>query len=275
MALPALPGRPPSSRLAGVEIIRHIVITGASRGIGAALALHYAKPGIRLTLTARSREALLQVAEACRSQGAVVEAYIVDVADGDGMSVAMLSAQVLQPIDLLIANAGVGGAEAVAGPAGETPEAARSIASINFLGVVNTVSPLLAGMAAQGYGQIVIIGSLAGHVPLPSSPTYSAAKAGARAYAIALDRLLRTSGVRVSTVSPGFVETQMSAGLGMDLPHLVSIRTAVKRIADGIAKNKRDIVFPWQLWIAARILSILPDRLLVKVVAQSQKKMLK
>lgn len=202
-----------------------------------------------------------------------MDSHVVDVTDTTGMSAVMLSAQDLQPIDLLIANAGIGGAEAVAGPAGETPEAAHAIATINFIGVVNTVSPLLAGMVARGQGQIAIVGSLAGHVPLPSSPTYSAAKAGVRTYAIALDRLLRASGVRVSSISPGFVATQMSAGLGMVLPHLVSVERAVHLIADGIEKKKREIIFPWQLWIAARFLSILPDGLLVKVVAQSQKKM--
>lgn len=202
-----------------------------------------------------------------------MDIHVVDVTDAAAMSAALLSAQKLQPLDILIANAGIGGAEAVAGPAGETPEAAHAIANINFIGVVNTVSPLLAGMVARRQGQIAIVGSLAGHVPLPSSPAYSAAKAGARTYAIALDRLLRTSGIRVSSISPGFVATQMSAGLGMVLPHLVSVDKAAHLIANGIEKKKREIIFPWQLRIAARFLSILPDALLVKVVTQSQKKL--
>lgn len=251
-------------------ISRHIVITGASRGIGAALAEHYANKATTLTLISRSQDALQAVGERCRAKGASVQSYVADVADAEAMAAILLNPS-HPPIDLLIANAGMGGADAVAGPAGETAEAARAIARTNFLGVINTVAPTLAGFGERGRGQIVIIGSLAGAVPLPSSPVYSGTKAGVRAYAIALDRLIRKSGVRVIHVAPGFVATDMSASLNMQLPYLVSLDDAVKIITRGIDRERREIVFPWQWRVVAVFLSLLPDWLLVRIVGQSQK----
>lgn len=251
-------------------ITRHVVITGASRGIGAGLAEHYADDATTLTLISRSKEALQAVSERCRAKGATVHSYTADVADAERMAEILLD-PAHPPIDLLIANAGIGGADAVAGPAGERLEAALAIARTNFLGVVNTVAPTLAGFGERGQGQIVIIGSLAGAVPLPSSPVYSGTKAGVRAYAIALDRLMRQSGIRVTHVAPGFVATEMSAGLDMELPYLVSLDEAVRIIAHGIARRRREVIFPWQWRAAAIFLSLLPDWLLVRVVGQTQK----
>ncbi|MFN3853759.1 MAG: SDR family NAD(P)-dependent oxidoreductase [Phreatobacter sp.] len=252
---------------------RHVVITGASRGIGRALALHYATAGTHLTLMARSADLLEEVAALCRAQGATVDVRIADTTDASAMAQAIREAQARAGLDLLIANAGIGGAQAMAGPAGEHPDAARAIAHVNFVGVVNTIAPAIAGMAQKGRGRIVIVGSVAGLVPLPSSPVYSAAKAGIRAYGIALDRLLRASGVRVTVVSPGFVETAMSASLSMARPFLVSADAAARIIASGVDRGRREIVFPWQIRSAAWFMRLLPDRLLVRIVERSQRKL--
>lgn len=257
---------------AGVD--RHVAITGASRGIGRALALHYAAAGTHLTLIARSAEALAEVAGLCRARGAGVDVHVADITDAQAIADVILGAQRFAPFDLLVANAGIGGADAMAGAAGETPDAARAIAVVNFVGVVNTLAPALAGMTQQGRGRIVIVGSMAGLVPLPSSPAYSAAKAGIRAYGIALDRLLRGAGVRVTVVSPGFVETDMSASLSMALPFLVPAERAASIIASAVARGKREIVFPWPMRSAARFLRLLPDWLVVALVARSQKKLI-
>lgn len=252
---------------------RHVVITGASRGIGRALALHYAAAGVHLTLMARSIDLLEEVAGLCRARGATVDVRIADITDAEAMAQAIHEAQARAGLDLLIANAGIGGADAMAGPAAEHPDAARAIANVNFVGVVNTIAPAIAGMTRQGRGRIVIVGSVAGLVPLPSSPVYSAAKAGIRAYGIALDRLLRKSGIRVTVVSPGFVETAMSASLSMARPFLVSADRAARIIASGVERGRRDIVFPWQMRSAAWFMRLLPDGLLVRLVERSQKKL--
>lgn len=223
-----------------------------------------------LTLVARSIAALELVGAECRRKGAIVVVKAADVLDAEAMA-ALVTDRDQLPIDLLIANAGVGGALAVAGPAGEAAEAARSIARVNFLGVVNTIAPALAGFAERRSGQIAIVGSLAGAVPMPSSPAYSAAKAGVRTYAIALDRLMRNSGVRVTHVAPGFVETDMSSSLDMDLPYLVSLEAAVLKIARGIEKRQKEIIFPWQWRLVSVFLASLPDWLLVWIVNRSQR----
>lgn len=257
-----------TERFEGVP--RHILITGASQGIGRALARLYARPGTHLSLFARSAERLEEVAADCRGLGATVCPNILDVTDAAGMALAIGEALERAPIDILIANAGIGGAQAMAGPSGEVPSATRELVNVNFMGVVNTVTPALAAMTARGRGQIVIVSSLAGHIPMPSSPAYSASKAGARTYGIALDRLVRGSGVRVCVVSPGFVETTMSESLSMELPHLVPVEKAARIIAEGVAKGRREIIFPWQMALIARVLALLPDRLLVHVLARSQ-----
>lgn len=255
------------------DVGRHVVITGASRGIGRALALHYAAAGSHLTLIARSADLLQEVAGLCSARGATVDIRIADTTDAAGIAEAIRQAEARAGLDLLIANAGIGGVDAMAGPAGEHPDAARAIANVNFVGVVNTIAPAIAGMTHQGRGRIVIVGSVAGLVPLPSSPVYSAAKAGIRAYGIALDRLLRKSGVRVTVVSPGFVETAMSASLSMSRPFVVSAEVAAKIIASGVERGRREIVFPWQIRGAAWFMRLLPDRLLVQIVERSQKKL--
>lgn len=249
---------------------RHILITGASQGIGRALARLYARPATHLSLFGRSVERLEEVAAACRSQGATVCLSIVDVTDAPGMAHAIGEALKRAPIDILIANAGIGGAQAMAGPSGEAPAATYALVNVNFIGVVNTVTPALEPMTARKRGQIVIVSSLAGHIPMPSSPAYSASKAAVRTYGIALDRLVRQSGVRICVVSPGFVETAMSESLSMKLPHLVPVEKAAQIIAEGVAKGRREIIFPWQMALIARVLALLPDRLLVHVLARSQ-----
>lgn len=198
--------------------------------------------------------------------------HAVDVADASALE-AIVNDGSRPPVTLLIANAGIGGSAAVAGAGGEVPSDARAIAQINFQGVINTIAPALAGFAERRSGHIVIIGSLAGVVPLPSSPAYSAAKAGIRAYAIALDRLMRKSGVRVTHVAPGFVATDMSASLAMDLPYLVPLDDAVRMIARAVDQRRQEFIFPWQLRLVAGVLSRLPDWLLVKILDQSQKKL--
>ncbi|MBN8938937.1 MAG: SDR family NAD(P)-dependent oxidoreductase [Rhizobiales bacterium] len=248
----------------------HVAITGASQGIGRALAEHYAAPGRRLTLLGRAVDRLEEVARTCEAKGAMAGIVVADVTDANAMAEALLSGDDLQPIDILIANAGVGGRDALAGRYGESPTKARLMADVNFRGVINTIDPLMPRFVTRRSGRIAIIGSLAGHVPLPSCPAYSASKAAARTYGIALDRLVRREGVRVSVVSPGFVKTAMSAELPMELPYLMSAERAAAIIVAGIAAGHREIVFPWQLRWASRFLASLPEALLLPILARSE-----
>jgi short-subunit dehydrogenase len=250
---------------------RHITLTGASSGIGAALAQHFAAQGAILSLAGRNPERLDAVVTACRTRiprgadpvernaKASVTGSVVDVTNADMTSKWLAETEARCPIDIMIANAGIGGARAIAGPSGETLEAAHEIVATNVTGLLNSVIPIVPAMRARNQGQIVLVGSLAGYVGLPQSPVYAASKAAVQIYGDGLRRLLLNSGVGVTIVSPGFVETPMSQSLPMRPPFVWTVERAAERIATGIAKRKRDIAFPGYLRFGLRLVSLLPN----------------
>jgi short-subunit dehydrogenase len=252
---------------------KHVVITGASSGIGAALVRVYSSPGRRLSLIARDRVRLEAVAGSGRTAGAEVDVYVADITDTMAIERTVVACDQVQPVDLLIANAGVGGRDSLAAPdGGESGDMARQILTTNTLGTINTVAPLLPRLVARGRGQIVIVSSLAGLVGLPACPTYSASKAATRAYGAALRSLVAPSGVRVSVVCPGFVDTPMSASLPFRPPFLWTADRAARYVAKALASGRREILFPWQLAMAVRLLSLMPtalaDRILMLATAE-------
>jgi short-subunit dehydrogenase len=191
----------------------HVVITGASSGIGAALARAYSRPGVRHSLLGRDQTRLTQIALDSRIRGADVKVHSCDVFDAPGMESWLLEVDSLHPVDLVIANAGIGGSKALAQNSLEAGDVARRILSTNVVGVVNTVTPLLPRFVARGHGHIAIVSSLAAFLGLPDCPAYSASKAALRIYGDALRRLVGPQGVDVSVICPGFINTPMSASL--------------------------------------------------------------
>jgi short-subunit dehydrogenase len=252
-------------------VLDHVVITGASSGIGAALARHYATSGRRLSLIARNRHRLKLVADDCISRGADAAAFDLDVTDAKTLAQILLDCERLRPIDLLIANAGIGGSDTLAPATGESNHVAGQIIAINTLGVINTVTPLLPIFVNRGHGRIVIISSLAAMIDLPSSPAYCASKAAARAYGLALRRLLLPSGVGICVVCPGFVATPMSDGLPFTLPFLWTADRAASHIARHVERGRSEILFPWQLAIAVRGLHLLPTRVVDRLLRYATK----
>jgi short-subunit dehydrogenase len=251
-----------------IEPPRHVAITGASSGLGAALARLYARSGATLSLTGRNEERLAQVTEQCRALGAAVEAAVVNVTDASGMRDWLCARDAAEAFDLIIANAGIGGSDAVAPETGETGERARSIVETNLIGVVNTVTPLLPLLVARRRGQIAIMSSLAGFIALPDAPAYSASKAAARLYGHGLRRRVAPHGVWVSVICPGFVDTPMSASLSLPTPLMWSAERAAQHIATGLARRKREIVFPWTLKAVVRLADILPSSVLDAALIQ-------
>jgi len=243
----------------------HLFVTGASSGIGAALAQRYAAPNVRLTLAGRNRDRLEAVASACRLRGAEAAVRVCDVRDAQTMRAFIDEADGRLPVAMLIANAGVGGKQVIAGPSGEAAEIARTIFEINVVGVVNTIAPLLPRLVARGKGHIVIMSSLAAFVALPDAPAYSASKAAVRVYGEALRRLLAPRNVRVSVVCPGFVDTPMSASLPGPRPLLWSAERAADAIFAGLARGKNEICFPWQLSVLAKTSAYLPPALVQRL----------
>lgn len=247
----------------------HVVITGASSGIGAALARHYSTPGRRLTLIARDQIRLEAVAAAGRTLGARVDVHAADVTDAAAIERALMAADTEEPVALLIANAGIGGRSSLAPASGEPGPVAREIFTTNALGVINTVAPLLPRFIDRRSGQIAIMSSLAGLVALPACPAYSASKAAILAYGTALRRLAAPHGVHISVICPGFVDTPMSADLPFHRPFLWSADRAARYVARALARGRREIVFPWPLALAVRTLGLLPaamaDRILIRM----------
>jgi short-subunit dehydrogenase len=183
------------------------------------------------------------------------------------MSAALSTLDSRSPVDILIANAGIGGIQALAPPAGEPLELARRIADVNLFGVINTVASLTGSLTRRGRGHIVIIGSMGGLQGLAESPVYSASKAAVQVYGEGLRRLLAPKGVRVTVVLPGFISTPMSQSLPFRGPFEWTAERAAARIAAGIERNKAVIVFPWQLRLAGRVIGWLPRPLRDRALA--------
>jgi short-subunit dehydrogenase len=239
---------------------RTILITGASSGIGKALALRYAGAGVTLALVARDQARLRETAEACGARGAIVRTGLIDVRDRQAMAQWFGALDRESPVDLVIANAGL-----MAGtpPGGEIEKADTGYAVLetNTLGVLNTVQPLLPTMMARRRGQIAIIGSLAGMIALPDSPSYCASKSAVLSYGLALRALLSPCGIGVSVVCPGYITTPMSRRESGGKPFEMPLDKAVERIVAGLDRDRAVIAFPFILTLGTRLHGLLPDRL--------------
>jgi short-subunit dehydrogenase len=246
---------------------RSILITGASSGIGRALALVYARPGASLSLIGRDRERLEDVAAAARAQGASVSLGQLDVRDQDAMAQWIKAADARRPFDLVLANAGITTGLSP-GDIAEDPGAVRAIIGINLIGVLNTVEPLIGPMCARGAGQIAFIGSIAGLRGLPYSPSYCATKAAVHAYSESLRGRLEPRGVKVALIIPGFVKTPLNDGIDAIKPLQITASQAATRIQKGLQRSKAVIAFPSSLYFVACLSRILPIRLVDKVMAR-------
>jgi short-subunit dehydrogenase len=245
-----------------------ILITGASGGIGAALARAHAAAGVTLLLWGRDQVRLDQTAAECRALGATCVTTALDVRDFDAMTARLAAADAQTPIDLAIFNAGLGGSapdDAVT----ETPSAARATAEVNFVSPIMGAHQVAAAMAKRGGGRIVLVGSIAESFPLPMAPTYAATKAGLAMFAESLSIRMAKHGVGVTLVSPGFVDTAMSRQVTEPKPFLMTADDAAKIITRRIARGARRIVVPWQFGVIRGIARLLPRALLRLVLSRA------
>jgi hypothetical protein len=209
---------------------RGIVITGASAGIGQALARYYAEPGLALALVGRNVETLEATAVSCRILGADVETIRLDVRDREAMAERLLAFDSVYPVDHVIANAGAALPE-------DDADAGREVFDINLTGALNTCLPLLPPMVARGRGQIALMSSLAALSPLPDAAAYS-------------------------VICPGFIATGMGARYQGWRPLEMSADAAAARIGAGLARDRAVIAFPWSLYAAARLGTLVPEPVL-------------
>lgn len=239
-------------------IPHRLLITGASSGIGEALARHYAAPGMALALTGRDPERLAAVAAACGAGGAAVEWAAIDVTDRERLRGWIEDIDDRMPLELVIANAGI---SAATGGRREDEAAARRVLATNIDGVLNTVFPVLPRMMARRAGQIALMSSLAAFRGLPNAAAYSASKAAVKSLGEAWRLQLAPDGIRVSVICPGFVTTRMTARNRFPMPFLMSAERAAAVIARGLARDAGRIAFPWPMAATSWLLGALPSRL--------------
>ena len=241
--------------------MQRIFITGASSGIGAALARHYAQQGAVLGLVARRRETLEQLRDSLPDPGRH-RLYALDV--NDHRALADAAADFLRggAVDIVIANAGISH--------GTLTEHAEDIAvfaqilATNVTATVATFSPFIAAMKARAPEQarrcrLVGIGSVAGIRGLPGGGAYSASKAAVVRYCESLRVELRASGIRVVTIAPGYIDTPMTRGNRYAMPFLMPADRFAARAARAIAAGDSYRVIPWQMGVVAKLLRMLPN----------------
>ena len=241
--------------LAAMQNPRSILITGATSGIGEALARAYAAPGVRLVLSGRNEERLNAVANAARAAGAEVETALVDVTDAAATGRWVDAADDAGPLDLAIANAGISGGTY---GGGESVTQVNAIFATNLDGVVNTLNPALERMVAGGRGQIAMVSSLAGFRGIPGSPAYSASKAAVRVWGDAMRGRLKPRGVTVSIICPGFVRTPMTDINQYSMPMLMEVDEAAALVRRRLARRDALIAFPWPMYLLVRLMAALP-----------------
>lgn len=231
-----------------------VFLTGASSGIGAALARHYAAAGATLGLAARRQRRLSDLAAALPGAHTC---YPLDVADAAALQAAAADFMAQGCPDIVIANAGVS-VGTLAAEAGDLP-AFRRVLETNVMGMAQTFQPFIAAMTARGGGRLVGIASVAGIRGLPGAGAYSASKAATIAYLEALRGELRGSGVRVVTLVPGYIATPMTAVNRYPMPFLLAADEAARRFARAIERGASYSVIPWQMGVVAKLMRLLPN----------------
>ena len=239
-----------------MTVFKNILITGASSGIGAALAIYYADHGAAtLFLCGRNKERLENVAEKCRYRGAYVETKILNVTDEQAMAAWIKECEEKAPLNLVFANAGVSTGE-------ETKENIYNTFNTNVFGVLNTITPAIEIYKKRKDGtpkSIAITASIAGYHGLPSCPSYSATKACVKAYGEALRENLKKEGIHLSVICPGFVRSRITDKNNCPMPFFMEAEKAAAIIAKRVERNVGLIAFPFLMRLAVYGLSILPN----------------
>ncbi len=247
----------------------NILITGASSGIGRALAIEFASADVNLFLCARDSNRLHETKQICKDLKANVFTKELDVRNQEEAAIWINKIEENYPLDLIIANAGIS-----AGTSGgtESETQIRAIFDINLYGVLNIINPAIAKMKTRKSGQIAIVSSLAGFRGLPSSPAYSGSKAAVKVYGEGLRGNLAEFGIKVSVICPGYIKTPMTDVNKFYMPFLMTPQKCAKKIAKGLRKNKSRIVFPFGLYFVVWLATLLPVCLTDKIFAKLPKK---
>jgi short-subunit dehydrogenase len=238
---------------------RSIVITGASSGIGRALAIAYAAPGVHLALAGRDQSRLDETAGRCMAAGAAVTTGLIDVRDRDRMTSWIRAVDDTGPIGLAIASAGISAGLGM-GRLREDPAVARSVIATNLFGAINTIDPVVERMCMRGRGRVAVVGSIGAFRGLPSCPAYSVSKAGVHAYAESLRPTLAAQGVAITIIAPGFVETPLNRDIVCPKPLQMTADRAAAIIRRRLDRGDAIIAFPRLLAYGLQLTRLLPRR---------------
>ncbi len=239
---------------------KSILITGATSGVGWALAKHYANKDVNLVLCGRNSKRLEEISKICEAKGAIIYKKIIDVRDEKEMSQWISSIDNEVKLDLVIANAGIS-AGTGSNIDEESPEQIKEIFDINLYGVLNTINPIIPLMKNRKNGQIVLISSLASFKGFPSAPAYCASKAAIRIYGEALRAQLKPHNIKVNVICPGFIISGITQKNKFKMPFLMEADKAAIKISNLVQKDKGRIAFPFVPYLIAWILSVLPESL--------------
>lgn len=250
---------------------RLVFITGASSGIGQALALRFYQAGFSLALVARRGDVLAQWAEEAQLQTQRFEIYAADVADIDAVVAAGQACLQRQGVpDVVVANAGISVGMDTAERC-DLDVMARVFA-VNNIGMAATFHPFLDAMRHRGSGALVGMGSVNGIRGFPGHGAYCASKAAVISYCESLRGELRGSGVQVVTLCPGYVDTPLTQGNRYGMPFLLPAAVFADKAFKAIASGATYRVIPWQMGVVAKLLRILPNRVFDAVFARRPRK---
>lgn len=256
------------SAATGARVAPVVFLTGASTGIGEALARHYAAAGATLGLVARRGDLLERVRDSLPGSH---HGYVADVRDAAALQQA--AADFMQRAglpDLVIGNAGVS-VGTLTGEPDDLP-AFEAVFDINVLGLVRTFAPFVKPMQARGSGTLAGVASVAGIRGLPGAGAYSASKAAAISYLESLRVELRGSGVQVKTLCPGYIDTPMTEKNPYPMPFMLDAADAAARFAHFFASGRSYAVIPWQMAVVAKLMRLLPNPVYDALAAKSGRK---
>jgi short-subunit dehydrogenase len=238
------------------------IITGASSGIGWALAKELAAGGCRLGLLARRQDKLEELAQEIRTAGGTAAIAPANVADRQQTVAAIQSLrEQLGPVDLLIANAGIGQ------PTPLEPlntELVESMFKVNTFGVIYAIEAVLPEMLQRGSGHLAAVSSLAAYKGLPGESAYCASKAAVNTYMEGLRIQLRKRGIAVTTICPGFIKTPMTDVNTFSMPFLMSAEKAARLIVRALGKKRKVFNFPWRTTMLMKLTNWLPDWIMAR-----------
>ncbi len=250
---------------------RLVLITGASSGLGQALALHYAAQGWRLALVARRGDSIKSWLGPSGISADRYQIYSADVTDVPGMQALAQNCMARQGVpDVVIANAGISIGVDTSRP--QDLDVMAQILATNVMGVAATFGPFIGPMVARGSGTLVGIGSVAGIRGLPGHGGYCASKAAVISYCESLRGELRDTGVKVVTLCPGYIATPLTQNNAYSMPFLMQPDVFARKAFEVIQADHSYRVIPWQMGVVAKLLRLLPNAVFDKAFAGRPRK---